>query len=415
MADLKNVKQDFPIFKNNPGLIYLDSGATSLKPQVVIDAMSAYYSEYSANIKRGIYTISEKATEEYEKTRETVAKFIGAETNEVIFTRNTTESINLVMYSLGTNIVGKGDEVVVSIMEHHSNFVPWQQLCLNTGATFKIIGIKEDGRLDVFNKSGINLNQVVTSKTKILALTHVSNVLGTLNPIKEIVKEAKKINPEIIVLVDGAQAVSHMKVDVKELGCDFYAFSGHKMLGPTGVGVLWGKKELLDEMEPFLFGGEMIAEVRLDGTTFAEVPEKFEAGTPAIAEVIGLGASIKYLEGVGLDTIHDYEVKLAKRYKEKLTKDLGDKITIYGPKNPEAGILSFSIEGLHPHDIASILNEDSIAVRAGHHCAMQLHTSLGLTGTTRIRLNIYNSEDEVDKVVASLVKATNLLQDKRPV
>lgn len=204
------------------------------------------------------------------------------------------------------------------------------------------------------------------------------------------------------MVVDGAQAVPHMKVDVKELGCDFYAFSGHKMLGPTGVGVLWGKKKLLEEMEPFLFGGEMIAEVRLDGTTFADVPEKFEAGTPAIAEAIGLGASIKYLESVGLDTIHNHELKLMKLYKERLNKELGDKITFYGPKIPEAGILSFTIEGLHPHDIASLLNEDSIAVRAGHHCAMQLHTSLGLTGTTRISLNIYNSEDEVDNVVESI-------------
>ncbi len=396
---MKQFKNDFPIYKNNPALIYLDSGATSLKPQAVVDAMSAYYSEYSANIKRGIYTISEKATEEYEKARETVAKFIGADTNEVIFTRNTTESINLVMYSLGTNIVGKGDEVVVSIMEHHSNFVPWQQLCLNTGASFKIINLDSDYHL---SKDGNLPAGTITKRTKILALTHVSNVLGTVNHIKEIVAAAKKINSAIIVVVDGAQAVPHMKVDVKELGCDFYAFSGHKMLGPTGVGVLWGKKKLLEEMEPFLFGGEMIAEVRLDGTTFADVPEKFEAGTPAIAEAIGLGASIKYLESVGLDTIHNHELKLMKLYKERLNKELGDKITFYGPKIPVAGILSFTIEGLHPHDIASLLNEDSIAVRAGHHCAMQLHTSLGLTGTTRISLNIYNSEDEVDNVVESI-------------
>lgn len=409
---MKKFKNDFPIFKNNSGLIYLDSGATSLKPQLVIDAVTTYYSEYSANIKRGIYTISEKATEEYEKARETVAKFIGADTNEVIFTRNTTEALNLVMYSLGTNVVSKGDEVVVSIMEHHSNFVPWQQLCLNTGATFKIIGINGDGRLDVFNKSVINLKQVVTKRTKILALTHVSNVLGTVNPIKEIVAEAKKINPEIIVVVDGAQAVPHLKVDMKDLGCDFYAFSGHKMLGPTGVGVLWGEKKLLDEMEPFLFGGDMIAEVRLEGTTFAEVPEKFEAGTPAIAEVIGLSSAVSYLMSVGIQNIHEHIASLARIYKERLTKELGDKIKFYGPKIPEAGILSFSIEGLHPHDIASVLNEDSIAVRAGHHCAMQLHTSLGLTGTTRISLNIYNSEDEVETVVASLVRVVNLLTDK---
>ena len=402
---MKNIKNDFPIFKKNPDLIYLDSGATALKPKSVIETMTEYYSEYSANIKRGIYTISEKATEEYEKAREIIAKFIGAETNEIIFTRNTTEALNLVMYSLGTNIVGKGDEVVVSIMEHHSNFVTWQQLCLNTGATFKIIEIGDDFHLDIFNKSSINLKQVVTKKTKILALTHVSNVLGTVNPIKEIVAAAKTINPEIIIVVDGAQAVPHLKVDINELGCDFYAFSGHKMLGPTGVGVLWGKKKLLDEMEPFLFGGDMIAEVRLEGTTFAEVPEKFEAGTPAIAEVIGLSSAVNYLSSVGMRNIHDFVTKLAKNYKEKLIKALGNKITFYGPNIPEAGILSFTVEGLHPHDIASVLNEDSIAVRAGHHCAMQLHTSLGLTGTTRISLNFYNSEDEIDKVVESISKA----------
>jgi len=406
---MKQLKSDFPIFKKNSGLIYLDSAATAPKPQIVIDAMSAYYADYSANIKRGIYSISEKATEEYEKAREIVSEFIGADTNEIIFTRNTTEALNLIMYSLGTNIVGKDDEVVVSIMEHHSNFVPWQQLCLNTGAAFKIIDIDKNYHLAIDNNS---LNTVITRRTKILALTHVSNVLGVVNPIKEIVASAKKINPEIIVIVDGAQAVPHMKVDVKELGCDFYVFSGHKMLGPTGVGVLWGKKKILDDMDPFLFGGEMISEVRIDGTQFADVPEKFEAGTPAIAEVIGLGGAVRYLQSVGLQNIHNHELALVKLYKDKLTLALGADVTFYGPMIPEAGILSFSIEGLHPHDIASVLNEDSIAVRAGHHCAMQLHASLELTGTTRISLGIYNSEDEVNIVVASLAKAVHLLKNR---
>ena len=409
MPDAKQIKKDFPIFKKNPDLIYLDSGATSLKPQSVIDAVSEYYCEYSANIKRGIYTISEKATEKYEKAREIVAKFIGANTNEVIFTRNTTESINLLMYSLGSNIVGKNDEVVVTIMEHHSNFVPWQQLCLNTGASFKIINLDSNYHLSI---DGSALEKIITKRTKILSLTHVSNVLGTINPIKEIVEQAKKINPEIIVIVDGAQAVPYLEVDVKHLGCDFYAFSGHKMMGPTGVGVLWGKKEILEKMEPFMFGGDMIREVKLESTTFAEVPEKFEAGTPAIAEAIGLASAVSYLQSVGLQNIHAYESKLAKLYKEKLNKELGDKITFYGPKIPEIGILSFTIDGLHPHDLASILNDDNIAVRAGHHCAMQLHTSLGLSGTSRISLNIYNSEEEVELVVASIVKAVNLLKDK---
>ena len=409
MPDAKQIKKDFPIFKKNPDLIYLDSGATSLKPQSVIDAVSEYYCEYSANIKRGIYTISEKATEKYEKAREIVAKFIGANTNEVIFTRNTTESINLLMYSLGSNIVGKNDEIVVTIMEHHSNFVPWQQLCLNTGASFKIINLDSNYHLSI---DGSALEKIITKRTKILSLTHVSNVLGTINPIKEIVEQAKKINPEIIVIVDGAQAVPYLEVDVKHLGCDFYAFSGHKMMGPTGVGVLWGKHELLEKMEPFMYGGDMVREVKLESTTFADVPEKFEAGTPAIAEAIGLASAVSYLQSVGLQNIHAYESKLAKLYKEKLNKELGDKITFYGPKIPEIGILSFTTDGLHPHDLASILNDDNIAVRAGHHCAMQLHTSLGLSGTSRISLNIYNSEEEVELVVASIVKAVNLLKDK---
>jgi cysteine desulfurase/selenocysteine lyase len=409
MLDANKVRKDFPIFNKNSDLIYLDSGATSLKPQSVIDAMTEYYSEYSANIKRGIYAISERATVEYEKAREVVAKFIGAETNEVVFTRNASESLNLLMYSLGTNIVGKNDEVVVTMMEHHSNFVTWQQLCLNTGATFKIIEIGDDYHLDIFNKSNINLKQVITKKTKILALTHVSNVLGTVNPIKNIVAAAKKINPEIIVIVDGAQAVPHLKINVKELGCDFYVFSGHKMMGPTGVGVLWGKHELLEKMEPFMFGGDMIREVKLESTTFAEVPEKFEAGTPAIAEVIGLSSAVRYLSSVGLQNIHEHELRLAKLYKEELEKELGDKITFYGPKIPEAGILAFTIEGLHPHDIASILNDRNMAVRAGHHCAMQLHTSLGLTGTTRISLYAYNTEEEIEKVATTLLHAYKML------
>jgi len=398
---MKQYKRDFPIFVKNPDFIYLDSGATALKPRPVIDAMTEYYSEYSANIKRGIYTSSEKATEKYERARETVAQFIGGETDEIIFTRNTTESLNLLMYSLGTNIVGKNDEVVVTVMEHHSNFVPWQQLCLNTGAIFKIIGVADNYRLDIFNKTSVNLKQVVTKQTKILALAHVSNVLGTVNPIKEIVTAAKKINPEIIVIVDGAQAVPHIKFDVKDLGCDFYAFSGHKMLGPTGVGVLWGKKKLLDEMEPFMFGGDMIREVKFESTTFSEIPEKFEAGTPAIAEVIGLGASIKYLVSLGLVNIHKHELQLAELYKDRLTKEFGDRITFYGPMVPEVGILTFNIDGLHPHDIASVLNDDNIAVRAGHHCAMPLHSSLGLQSSVRISLYAYNANEEIERVMES--------------
>ena len=298
--DLQSLKSDFPIFKNIPSLVYLDSTATSLKPKPVIDKEIEYYEKYSANVFRGVYKISEKATEEYEETRKIIRKFINAKkTEEVIFTRSTTESLNLIAYSLGRKIINKGDEIVTTIMEHHSNFVTWQVLAGEIGAKFKVINITDQGFLDLGldniknQKLKIkNLEQVITRKTKIFALTYVSNVLGTINPIKEIVMAAKKINPKVIVVVDAAQAVPHMKVDVQDLGCDFLAFSSHKMLGPTGIGVLWGRYELLDQMFPFNFGGEMIQEVYIDKTIFKGPPHKFEAGTPHIAGVIALKESI---------------------------------------------------------------------------------------------------------------------------
>ncbi len=402
---MRDLKKDFPMFQNNPTLVYLDSAATSLKPQSVIRREAEYYEKYGANVFRGIYKISEKATFEYEKTRDTVARFINARTEEIVFTRNTTESLNLVAYSLGKQIVGEGDEIATTIMEHHSNFVPWQQLALENGAAFKVVNIDQEGQLSV------NWQSVITKKTKIIALTYVSNVLGTINPVKEIIKAAKKINPDVIAIVDAAQAVPHMKVDVQDIGCDFLAFSSHKMLGPTGVGVLWGKYELLDKMYPFQFGGEMIEEVRIDKTTFAKPPHKFEAGTPAIAQVIALQKAVEYLQKIGMDEVRNHEKQLVSYALNLLPERFGKKITIVGPKNKDvhAGVIAFSFGKYHPHDIAQILDEEGIAIRAGHHCAMPLHQYLNMDATARASFYIYNDTVDVDRLVNGLEKIGEIL------
>ena len=402
-----NIKSHFPIFKTNPKLVYLDSTATSLKPQEVIDKEVEYYSNYSANVKRGIYGISERATLEYENARKIVASFINAKSDEVIFTRGTTESINLLAYSLGRQTIGNNDEVLTTITEHHSNFVPWQQLCIENQAVFKILDIDDEGQL----LSDINtLSKYVNKRTKIATLTNVSNMLGTINPVKKIIKDLKKINKDIIVILDCAQSVPHIKVDVADLGCDFIAFSGHKMLGPTGIGVLWGKKHLLDQMYPFQFGGEMINEVTIAKTSYAEVPEKFEAGTPPIAQAIGLGEAIKFIEKIGINKIEKQERKLTEYSVNYLTEEFGKDINIYGPKdvNNRGGIISFNMRNIHPHDSASILNEDNIAVRAGNHCAMPLHTRLGVSASCRVSFYVYNTKADVDSLVKALHKAKKL-------
>ena len=417
MLDTKKIIGDFPIFQNQPGLVYLDSTATSLKPKPVIEKINEYYQKYSANIFRGVYPISEKATLEYEKTREKVASLINGQPQEIVFTRNTTESINLVAYSLGRKIIEKNDEIATTIMEHHSNFVPWQMLALEAGAVFKVINLADDGRLNIFykDKSGkekIKLDRVITKKTKILALTYISNVLGTVNPIKEIVKEARKINPKIIIVVDAAQAAPHLKIDVKDLGCDFLAFSSHKMLGPTGVGVLWGRLELLKEMYPFNFGGEMISEVFVDKTIFKDPPHKFEAGTPSIAEVIGLGAAVDYLQSIGLDKIEDHEKKLVRYAYEKLKNEFGKNIKILGEENikSRAGILAFDFFGIHPHDVASVLAESGVCIRSGHHCASPLHQTLGFSASCRASFYLYNDKEDVEKLVDGLGKALKIFK-----
>jgi cysteine desulfurase/selenocysteine lyase len=407
MLNPNQLKKDFPLFRHLPGLIYLDSTATSLKPQSVIDKLREYYDMYSANIYRGIYQLSERATEEYEETREIVASFIHANSpDEIIFTRNTSESLNLLAYTLGEQIINRGDGLTTTIMEHHSNFVPWQQLAHKKGGRLSVIGLNESGDLDAKN-----LDAYISSRTKILCLTSVSNVLGVANDLKQIIKDAKKINPSLITIVDAAQAVPHRKVDVQDLDCDFLAFSGHKMLGPTGVGVLWGRKELLDEMPPFLYGGEMISEVHVLDTKFKDAPHKFEAGTPAIAEVIALKEAAIYLEKVGLRHIESHERKLASHAIGRLKQEFKN-LHIVGPEKSEnkGGIVSFYFDIYHPHDVAHILSEKNICVRAGNHCAMPLHEELHLMSTVRASFYLYNTLSDVDALIMGLHEVCRILK-----
>jgi len=413
MIDFLNIKKNFSIFQKQPDLVYLDSTATSLKPKIVINKIKEYYEEYSANVFRGIYPMSEKATIEFEETREIVSKFINAnKSEEIVFTRNATESLNLLAYSLGRKIVEPGDEIVTTIMEHHSNFVPWQVLAGEVGAIFKVIDIDEEGYLEFRIQNSELLKQIITKKTKILALTYVSNVLGTINPIKEIISEFKRINPKIIVIVDAAQAVPHLKIDVHDLGADFIVFSSHKMLGPTAVGVLWGKERLLKEMYPFMYGGDMIDEVYIDRTTYKNPPHKFEAGTPAIGEIIALKEAVKFLDKIGMDNIQIHEKKITDFAINRLTNTFGQSIKIYGPKNIEdrGGIVSFTFDKFHPHDIAQILADDGICVRAGHHCAMPLHTRLNVPATVRASFYLYNDERDVNKLIEGLKKVKEILK-----
>ncbi|OIP87068.1 hypothetical protein AUK05_02170 [Candidatus Shapirobacteria bacterium CG2_30_35_20] len=394
---MKNYKNLFPIFKNNPDLHYLDSTATSLKPQVVLDKMMDYYINYSANIHRGLYPISERATEEYEKVREKTAKFIGAKkSGEIIFTSGATDSINLVANGWGENNLKEGDEIVVSIAEHHSNFVPWQELAKKRKLVFQI--------------SDLSFSEKITKNTKLLAINHVSNVLGTINDIKSIIKKARTINPDICVVVDGAQAVAHISVNVTDLDCDFYCFSGHKMYGPTGVGVLYGKVDRLVQMNPVRFGGGMIKTVDLHNSTWADTPEKFEAGTPPIGEVIGLGVAIDFINEIGMENIMVHEKELIEYLFGKLK---GIKwINILGLQNlvklsERIGVVSMYSNDKRvgtSHDMADILGRKfNVAVRAGHHCAMPLHTKFGIkTGTVRASLGIYNDKNDIDELIKGL-------------
>lgn len=388
-------RNDFPLLMQNK-IIYIDNAATSQRPQCVIDAEGDFYKNYNANPLRGLYSLSVEATEVYENAREAVRKFIGAEkSNEIIFTRNTTESLNLVAYSYGLSNVKKGDEIVVSIMEHHSDLLPWQMVAKTCGAELKFIECAKDGSIDLEK-----VKELITSRTKIVAMTQVSNVLGREYPVKEIAKLAHEKGA--VMVVDGAQSTPHMRVDVTDLDADFFAFSGHKLLAPMGIGVLYGKEELLEKMPPFLSGGEMIDSVTRTSAVYAELPHKFEAGTVNAAGAAGLKAAIDYIEKVGFDYIGEREIALTSRAIEKMKKI--PHVNIVGSENADehTGIVTFTIDNVHPHDISEILAADGIAVRAGHHCAQPLLTHLGLNSTARASFAFYNTEDEVDRFTDSV-------------
>lgn len=388
-------RNDFPLLMQNK-IIYIDNAATSQRPQCVIDAEGDFYKNYNANPLRGLYSLSVEATEVYENAREAVRKFIGAEkSNEIIFTRNTTESLNLVAYSYGISNVKKGDEIVVSIMEHHSDLLPWQMVAKTCGAELKFIECAKDGSIDLEK-----VKELITSRTKIVAMTQVSNVLGREYPVKEIAKLAHEKGA--VMVVDGAQSTPHMRVDVTDLDADFFAFSGHKLLAPMGIGVLYGKEELLEKMPPFLSGGEMIDSVTRTSAVYAKLPHKFEAGTVNAAGAAGLKAAIDYIEKVGFDYIGEREIALTSRAIEKMKKI--PHVNIIGSENADehTGIVTFTIDNVHPHDISEILAADGIAVRAGHHCAQPLLTHLGLNSTARASFAFYNTEDEVDKFTGSV-------------
>lgn len=394
--DINKIRQDFKVFDekvNGNALTYLDTSATSLTPDRVVDKTNEYYFKYNANVHRGVHTLGTLATDAYESARMKVRKFINAKRfEEIIYTRGTTAALNLVAHSLGDYAVEAGDEIVVTEMEHHANIVPWQQLAKRKGAKLVFIPLESDGTIKLES-----VESVMSEKTKIVAIAHVSNVLGTVNDVKSIAKIAH--DNDAYIVVDGAQAVPHMTVDVQGLDVDFYAFSSHKMLGPTGVGVLYGKAEILDHLEPVEYGGDMIDYVYKEDATWTDLPVKFEAGTPMIAEAIGLGEAIDYLTEVGMDNIHDYEQELVNYAYEQMEKI--DGITIYGPKE-RAGLITFNLDGVHPHDLATALDQDGIAVRAGHHCAQPLMNWLDTNSTARASFYIYNTKEEVDTFIRGL-------------
>ena len=393
------LKKDFPIFKKEKELIYFDSAATTQKPSKVIEAMNKFYESENSNIHRGIYELSENATKSFEKARETVASFIKASSNEIIFTKGTTESINLLSHTL-SKLFGERNEILVSKMEHHSNFVPWQQLAKKEGLNFKYINITKDYGLDYEDAAN-----KITDKTAVVAITHISNSLGTINDIKRIIKLAKEKGA--ITIIDAAQSIQHLEIDVKDLDCDFLTFSGHKVYGPMGIGVLYGKKELLEKMPPFNFGGSMISNVSLDSSEFAKSPRKFEAGTQNVVGAIGLEVALDYIKNIGINNIKEYEQSLLDYTLTELEKIEG--IKIYAPKEM-ASIVSFNLEGIHAHDLASLLNDENIAIRAGHHCCMPLMSHLGVQGTARISLSIYNTKSDIDVLVKAIKKTQEVFK-----
>jgi cysteine desulfurase/selenocysteine lyase len=400
----QTLRQDFPLLVHHPELVYLNSAATSQKPEAVIEAVSRYYRKLNASVHRGAYTLSAQASEAYEQARRTLARFIGAEEREIIFVRNTTEALNLVAYAWGLHNLRPGDEILLTEMEHHANLVPWHLVCERTGARIKAIPLGDDGRLQLEH-----LSTLLTERVRLVSVMHVSNVLGTVNPVAQIAQAARAVGA--LVVVDGAQSAPHMPVDVRALGADFYAFSGHKMLGPTGIGVLWGRYEVLETLAPFLGGGSMIREVYLDRSTYAQPPQRFEAGTPAVAEAIGLAAAVEYLERLGMANVWQHELELAAYALKRLDEELPE-VRTFGPRGPDrSGVIPFVLGGIHAHDVATALDQYGIAVRAGHHCAQPLHRKLGVAATVRASFYVYTTKEDVDRFIEALKKVRDFFKD----
>ena len=400
MLNADHIREEFPIFHERKGLVYLDSASTTQKPQCVIDSVSSFYSNYNANIHRALYEIGEKATNEFESVRDKVKRFLNVpDSHEVIFTRSSTESINLVAYSWGSGNLNKGNGILVTEMEHHSNLVPWQMASEKTSSKLKYLPLQKNGMLDL-SSIETDLNDI-----GMLAMVHQSNVFGTINPVSKIIELAKSRG--IVTLIDGAQAVPHFPVDISKIDCDFYVYSGHKMVGPTGVGVLIGRKTILEKMDPFLGGGEMINNVTMEKSTWNEIPWKFEAGTPNIAQVIGLGRAIEFISDIGLENIQLHEDKLLEYSIEELSKING--IKLYGNPSNRGAVIPFNIEGVHSHDLAKFLDTDEICIRAGHHCAQPIMNVLGISASARASFYLYNNAKDIDKLVESIKKTAKIL------
>ena len=408
MLDVEQIRNDFPVLSrmvHGKPLVYLDNAATSQKPRAVIQALTEYYETYNSNVHRGVHTLSMEATDRYEEAREKVARFINAEAPEsIIWTRNATESLNLVAHSWAEENISEGDEIVVTRLEHHSNLVPWQRIAARKGAALRFLGMTEDGSVDMDGAA-----TVINDKTKLLAVTHVSNSLGTVVPVKELAGMARSVGAA--VLVDGAQSVPHQPVDVEDLGCDFLALSGHKMMGPTGIGALYARREVLEQMEPFLHGGEMVLEVSYEDASWNELPMRFEAGTPNIADAIALGAAVDYLTALGMENVREHEKQLT-AYALEAFREL-EEIDLFGPMDVDrrGGILSFYSSDVHPHDLGTFLDQEGVAIRTGHHCTMPLMGALGVPATARASLYVYNTEQEVDALVDALKRALRYFSD----
>jgi len=410
MINIDQIRNDFPILSrkiNGHELVYLDNAATTHKPRSVINSLVDFYENHNSNVHRGVHTLSMEATDKFEEAREKISSFINSQTSQsIIWTRNASESLNIISYSWGNKNIGEGDEILLSPMEHHSNLIPWQELARMKGAKIKFLSLNIDGTLDLSN-----IDELITQKTKLVSIVHVSNALGTINPVKELCDKAHQVGA--LFVLDGAQSVPHMSVDVQDIGCDFFVFSGHKMMGPTGIGVLYGKMEILEEMDPVFTGGEMVLEVTYEKASWADVPMKFEAGTPNIADSIALGTAVDYLQNIGMENIHDYEKSITSYALKKFNTLESEGVTLFGPKSSDqkGAVFSFHIPNIHPHDLGTILDGMGIAVRTGHHCAMPLIKSLGVSATARASFYVYNTMKEVDTLIDGIKSAIRYFGD----